>query len=337
MKALVTGASGFIGSTLIEELNTLGMDVFALMRKSSSPANLEHARFQRVEGDLRDPNSLREAVRGMDYVFHLAGMVSARNREEFFENNAAGTRRLAEAVAQQVRNDGRAISRFVLVSSLAAGGPADSREPRTEEQEDHPVSAYGESKLHAERELLKFRELYPVAIIRPPIVYGPRDKGVFTMIQTVAKNVIPLPGAASPDGQKYYSHIHVRDLVRGIIQAGMAPLEKVPSGEIFYLSGDDVVTYRELMLTIAEKLGKNPIQFRVPRLALRLAAASLSALGRVTNKTFPLNLDKLNEVLPDYWICSNQKAKSKLGFAPEFDLSTGMANAIEWYKENRWI
>jgi nucleoside-diphosphate-sugar epimerase len=334
MKALVTGASGFIGSTLIEELDRLGFEARALMRRTSSAANLEGVKFERVEGDLSDAESLRRAVKDVDYVFHLAGVVAAKDRDAYFENNCAGTLRLAEAVAEARPG----LSRFVFVSSMAAGGPASSsRSPRDESHADAPVSAYGESKLQAERELLRFKDAYPISIVRPPMVYGPKDKATFVFIQTVSRNLMPIFRASNGDGQKYYSSIHVKDLVRGIVQAAVAPKDKVPSGEIFYLASDEAVSYEQLMSTIAEHLNRDPLRFRVPIFALKAAALGLTAVGRVTNRTFPLNLDKLNEILPDYWVCSNRKARDRLGFVPEFEVQAGMANAIDWYKRQHWI
>jgi dihydroflavonol-4-reductase len=333
MKALVTGASGFIGSTLIEELGTLGFDVRALMRRTSSSANLESLKYERIDGDLSDSDSLRRAIRDVNYVFHLAGAITARDRNDFLIHNAEGTRRLAEAVAE-VRPG---LSRFVYVSSLAAGGPVGSLQPRVESENDQPVSAYGESKLQGERELLQFRHVYPISIVRPPMVYGPKDKATFIFVQTVSRNIVPIFRGTQGNGQKYYSVIHVKDLVRGIVQAGVAPLAKVPSGEVFYLAGDGIVTYENLMMVIAEHLNRAPLKIRVPNFALTCAAVGLTAFGKITNRKFPLNLDKLNEILPDYWICSSQKAKGMLGFAPEFDFSNGMANAIDWYKRQKWI
>ena len=333
MKAFVTGASGFIGSTLIEQLNSLGFDVYALMRKTSSPANLTGIKFQKVEGDLSSFESLRQAVSGMDYVFHLAGATAAPNRQAYFESNAHGTERLARAVAEA----NPSVTRFVHVSSLAAAGPAPSLEPRHEAEPEKPVSFYGESKLQGEKEVLKYKDQYPISVIRPPIVYGPKDKGVFSIIQTVSKNIMPILQGSTQDGSKYYSAIHAEDLCRGIVQAALAPKGKIASGEIFYLSSDETVTYRELLQTIAECLEKDPFTFRIPKAAVTAIAATLSAVGTVTRKTYPLNMDKLNELLPDYWICSNEKAKSQLGFSPEFDLRAGMTHAIEWYKRERWI
>jgi dihydroflavonol-4-reductase len=335
MKALVTGASGFIGSTLIEELGTLGFDVYALMRKSSSSSNLDGLRMTRLDGDLTSIDSIRAAVRkvpDLDYVFHVAGATTGPNRDFYFEHNTRGTARLAQVIAEERPG----LQRFVLVSSLAAAGPAEGLNPRSEMEENNPVSSYGESKLEAEKELLRYKSVYPVTIVRPPMVYGPKDKGVFVIIKTVSKNIMPvIPGSAG--GNKYYSTVHSRDLCRGLVQAALAKPDKVASGEIFYFCGDGVVSYEQIMTTVAEKLGLEPLKFKIPQAALFLGALAGSALGLVSKKAFALNLDKLNEVRPDYWICSNQKAKDVFGFVPEFSFPSGMSSTIDWYKRHKWL
>src|SRR5262249_27707444 len=145
------------------------------------------------------------------------------------------------------------LKRFVYVSSLAAAGPASSHDrPKTEAETESPVSAYGESKLAGERELLTFKDRFPVTIVRPPMVYGPKDKAVFGVIRPVARRFAPMIRGSTPDGSKYYSLIHVHDLCRGMIQAAEASPESVPSGEVFFLTEEGIHTYRELMLVMAE-------------------------------------------------------------------------------------
>jgi nucleoside-diphosphate-sugar epimerase len=304
------------------------------MRKTSRPTNLEGLKYQKAEGDLSDFESLKRAVKGMDVVFHLAGLVRAATREEIFRVNAEGTRLVAKAVAEA--NPG--VQRLVYVSSIAAAGPAGSLEtPKTEAESPAPVSLYGESKLQGERELLAYKDRIPVVIVRPPIVYGPKDKDIFVMIQTVSRRLMPVIQGATPDGNKYYSLIHVRDLVRGIILAGEAPPERVASGEIFFLSEDGIHTYRGMLESMATALDIRPLRFRVPSFAVKAIARTLDAVGKLTRTTYALNIDKLNEILPDFWICSNLKARDRLGFSPQYNLNSGMADAINWYKSRNWI
>lgn len=335
MKALVTGASGFIGSHLVESLREQGHSVRTLLRKTSQCGYLDGLAYERCEGDLGDIESLKRAVAGVDCVFHVAGTVAAqaKKREDFFRNNVDGTVRMAEAVA--AANPG--LRRFVYVSSLAAGGPSPGRVPRSEEDLDLPVSIYGESKKQSETALLKFRDQFRMTIIRPPIVYGPRERDLFTAVETVARGLMPiLPGSGEHGGDKFYSAVHVKDLCQGMILASEA--ESVASGEIFYLAHPQVFTYQELLQTIATALGgRKPLRIRLPMAGLIVAAATLSALGKVTNKTFPLNLDKLKEIRPHFWICSSAKAEKLLRFSPKRDLATGMRNAIEWYREKNWL
>lgn len=333
MKALVTGASGFIGSGLVEELSSSGFEPFALMRNSSSDRHLKGLQYTRASGDLSDIESLKKSVAGVDYVFHLAGTTAAPNREEYFKHNAQGTKNLAEAVAAANPR----LKRFIYVSSLAASGPAQKLSPKTELDSDQPISAYGESKRQGEIELLRFKDQFPVTIIRPPMVYGPKDRGVFVIFQTVSKKVMPLLRGATPDGHKHYSLIHVQDLVRGIVQSAQTPGVNLPSGEIFYLAGDEIVTYEGLMQIMADHMGLKPFKFFVPPIAMLAAAYGMSALGKITGRNYPLNIDKLNEVRPDYWICSNSKARDQLGFTPQFDLRDGLGQTLGWYKEHQWL
>ncbi len=333
MKAFVTGGSGFIGSALIEALNAQGVEVTALLRRPQAAKNLLNLRYNVLEGDLSDVELLKKGVQGVDYVFHLAGVTTAMNRAGFFENNALATGRLAQAVAES--NPG--VKRFIYVSSLAAGGPAQALSPRQESLEDQPVSDYGRSKWEGEKALLRHRATFPMAIVRPPLVYGPRDRGVFLLIQSVARNIVPvLPRAAGVD-RKYYSAIHVQDLCQGLIQVAQASLEQVPSGEVFYLADDGVYSDQELFSTIASALNKKPWNLRVPRWALSSAALGLSALSQITGKPAALSCDKLKEIFPDYWICSNQKARKAFQFKPSWDLQRGMAHTIDWYRKERWL
>lgn len=329
MKALLTGATGFVGSTLCEELNKRGVDVRAMLRKTSSRANLTNSCFTPVEGDLRSPEHLKAAVEDVDVIFHVAGVVTARNREEFFAANEKGTRNLLEAVEKY--NPG--LKRFVYVSSLAAAGPSRPDRPNLESDACRPVSLYGESKLAGELATLEYKDKFPVSVVRPPSVYGPRDVGIFTFFDTIQKGVLPLLGLQKPDPRRY-SFVHVEDLCQGIAAAG---LNGKGSGEIYYITGDGEFSWEEAMRIMAAGLGKKAVPVRLPITAMKGAAAVCTLISKVSGKVLPLSLDKIKEIQATAWTCSSEKAKRELGYAPYWTLEKGTAQTAQWYKENGWL
>lgn len=327
MKLLLTGASGFVGSALCDELTRQGHDVFALMRKSSSAANLRLAKFTPVLGDLRDPASLREAVAQAEVILHVAGVVMARSKEEFFLHNVEGTRNLVQAATEYAPK----LQRFIFISSLAAAGPSTVQRPRREEDMSLPISFYGQSKLAAE-EVVRNSSL-PSVIFRPPAVYGPRDRSVFTFFQLAKAGIrLGLGGAE----ERRYSFIHVDDLVQGILLATSLE-KKIPKGEIFYLSGDGEASWDQAMEAIATALGKKGIRLPLPLPVLTGVGGFYSALSRLTGKVFPLSLDKVKELKAVAWTCDNAKAKKILGFTPYWDLTRGLEQTARWYCDHSWL
>lgn len=332
-KVLVTGASGFVGSTLATELARQGHEVRVLVRKTSKLRNLEAIDIKPVVGDLRDPASLREAVRGVDTVFHVAGVISSPNRETFFLHNAEGTENMARAAAEEAKSG--ALGRFVYVSSLAAAGPPQRGKVRNENETPTPISNYGASKLAGEAALKEIGSALSSVVVRPPSVYGPRDRGIFTFFDIINKGVIPLLGLERPDPRRY-SFVHVDDLVRGIIAAGFASGPFSP-GELFYVSGDGEYSWEETMEMIAQGLEKKGLRVRLPIFAMRAAGALCSGITKVSGKLMPLSLDKVNELEAIAWTCSNEKAKQVLGFKPYWGLEKGLRQTARWYREHGWL
>ncbi len=330
MKALVTGGSGFIGSTLIDALTKRGVSVSVLMRKTSLDRNLQGLTYERVEGDISDFESLRRAVKGVDTVFHLAGVISARDRAEYFRYNSEGTAHLARAAAEA------GIERFVYISSLAAGGPAGAS-PRVETDADRPVSIYGESKKAGEDELLRYRNSFLPLILRPPLVYGPKDQATLLLVKTVANRFVPKFSAATPDGEKHYSVIHSRDLVEAIVELGTTAKDRFDNGDIFYISSGEDIPSSRLMGSMAAALGVKPWTLPLPMPVVGVAAGAMTVLGRVLGRSFVLNRDKLNEILPDYWTCGNEKLTTKTSWRPSITFEEGMRDAVNWYRANGWI
>ncbi len=334
---LVTGATGFIGSTLVHHLHQKFdpslYQVRVLTRGTSQLNHLLDFKYEQVKADLTSLESLKQAVDGVSVVFHVAGVVSARSREEFFRQNADNTSNLAEAIKQ---TRGR-LDRFVYFSSLAAGGPMTIARERTEDDPDEPCSFYGESKLEAEQRLQAYSQYFPVTVLRPPMVYGPKDKGVFVFVKSAASGIMPIIAGDTANGEKYYSVIHSDDLCDLALRAAFADPGKRESFEVLYASGNGIYSFTEIYSAIKSGLGKRVLRVRAPKMLVRGLAQVSTLASKITRKTYPLTVDKLNELFADYWLCSNQKAKETLGFEPKIGLRDGFQNTVDWYRQQGWI
>lgn len=333
MQVLVTGGSGFIGSGLIADLISKGFHVRALLRKSSSIENLKGLKFETRYGDLGDITSLKEAASGVDYVFHLAGAVWARHRKEYFYHNALGTENLALAVAESAPQ----LKRFIYVSSIAAAGPSKSKIGISENEcTPHPVSDYGASKLGGEIALEKTLKKIPYSIVRPPVVYGPRDKSVFEFIKVINKGIIPRLKGHNAEGEKYYNFIYVEDLIDCIVRAGLT--EKQDKAATYFSVHPDVVSWSEVMGTVATALGKQrTIKVSVPYALAKTLATISTAAAKTCGIRFELDLDKLRQMVPDYYVYSGEKAKQVLDFQAKTNLTLGMTRAVQWYRAQGMI
>jgi len=332
MRILVSGASGFIGSGLVTTLAAQGHEVCALMRQNSSSEFLKGVQFTRITGDLRDQDSLTRACEGVDAVIHLAGLTSAKDREEYFKFNAEGTKNLALAASLS-----KSVKKFVYVSSLAAAGPSIGLAPKIETDADHPVSFYGESKLRGELYLDEFKGKLPYLIVRPPMVYGPRDRSILIFFKAIQKNWLPIMPSKSTTGHKYYSSIHVDDLVQALTLSLNAPEASYQNGERFFVSDGHIYTYERIMGIISTELGVKPIRIKVPIGLVSAIFRTGTFLGKIVGKDLPFTEDKLQQLLPDYWICSSQKAFDQFKFKPKYTMDTGIPQTAAWYKVHGWL
>lgn len=329
MKALVTGATGFIGSHLTELLHSKGHDVRVLVRKTSNLRWIKDVPTEQVVGSLSDTESLKRAVEGVDYIYHIAGVVASKTRDGFFRGNVSATSNLLDAVMEV--NPG--IKRFVHASSFAAVGPAVAEDmPVEEEREFQPITTYGESKAEAERVVNRYKDRLPVSIVRPPAVYGPRDIGVYSFFQVMAKGgFAPLIGF----GRKVVSLVHVEDLVRGFVLAGE---EEKAVGQTYFISSDEFYTWEQVGKVAAEALGRKRARYlRIPH-AVVFGAAGLSGFfGKFQKKPPILDLEKGRDITQPFWICSVEKAKSELGYRQNMTLRDGVYQTAAWYKKEGWI
>ncbi len=227
MKALVTGATGFVGSHLAEALRRRGDEVTALARSASKAAALEPLGVRVVPGDLHDRAALQRAVEGQDVVYHVAGVVAARGEADFLAANRDGTRHVVEAAERA------GVGRLVLVSSMAAAGPTVRGHPLRGDEPPRPVTAYGRSKLAAEDVVTASR--LPWTIVRPPMVYGPRDQEVLKVFRLARLGLAPVLG----DGTQELSAVHGADLAEALVAAGTTG---AAAGRIYYACHPEVFT-----------------------------------------------------------------------------------------------
>jgi nucleoside-diphosphate-sugar epimerase len=321
MKALVTGATGFIGSNLVKELVRRGHEVTCLVRKTSDLRCLEDLEVDIAYGDCTERDSLLQLSRNFSHVFHLAGLTKARREEDFYLTNVQGTENLLAALSSATGP----LKRFLYMSSLAAAGPSSEGAPLDEEADPRPVSVYGTSKLRGELLTLAYKDRLPVSIIRPPAVYGPRDTDFFLFFKMVGKGFYPYWGKC------YYSLLYVDDLVSGLITAAESPEAE---GETYFFSDGSIHSNDDIVHEIIQAMGTRAVRLRIPASVLGFLA---KVSERVARGGTIINSDKLREIKHSHWTCNARKAENELGFISKVTLKEGIKWTADWYKIHRWL
>ena len=326
---LVTGATGFIGTVTVDYLKKKGYEVRVLIRPESNADTVSSMQVDVVHARYDDPVSLRKAVEGTDIIVHLAGVTKSATEKGFYEGNVLPVSNLL-GVTMEVNPS---LKRFVLVSSLAAAGPADNPDPGASEDDvPKPVSIYGRSKREAEKICLSYKERLPVTVIRPPAVYGPGDRDVLQFLVMLKRGLVLGTGDVR---KQLLSLVHVDDLVRGIVMAGESP---DGIGETYYITSPRGYSWDELSSVAARELGvKNIRMVALPKLLLRFFGYVAGSISLLTGRPGFLNPDKVNEMIQDYWVCSPLKAERQLGFTASIPLEEGMSSTIAWYREKGWL
>jgi nucleoside-diphosphate-sugar epimerase len=320
MRALVTGANGFVGAWLVQRLLARGDVVRCLIRGEPSPA-LRGAEC--VRGDITLPETLPAAVKDVDVVFHLAGIRRTPSRADFFQINAEGTRLVCEAMVKA------GARRMVLVSSLAASGPGTLVRPKREEDPFEPAEWYGESKVEAERVALSFQDRLEVAISRPSRIVGPGDKENLAFFKLVKRGIrLVIGGAPRP-----ISFVDVDDVVDLLLLLGE---RKEAVGEAFF-STAEAFTVTQLLDEVARVLGRKTRTLYLPPFALRGLAAIADVISQATGRHLPLNRKLASQLLVPAWTCSGEKATRLLGHMPKRSIPDSVRRTAEWYLREGWL
>ena len=338
MKILITGASGFIGSFIVEEALRRGFETWAAVRKSSSRAFLQDERIHFIELDFASETQMTEQLSGLqfDYIVHAAGVTKCLDKADFHRINTEGTQhfvRVLMALQMPLR-------RFVYLSSLSIMGSIREQQPYTEIRENDeacPNTAYGRSKLEAEQWLSNLPSStgwdgggYPYVILRPTGVYGPRERDYFMMAKSIKAHTDFAVGYKQQD----ITFVYVTDVVQAVFLA----LEKGQSGRKYFLSDGEVYQSSTFSNLIRKELG-NPwwIRITAPIWVLRIVTFFGEHIGRLTGKVTALNNDKYNIMRQRNWRCDIEPARKELGYEPQVKLEEGVRRSIKWYKDNGWL
>jgi len=327
MRVLVTGASGQLGGHVAALLADRGDTVRALVRRTSKRSHLAKLpNLEFFEAGLDQPELLNAAVAGVDAIVHAAGLVKARDFDEFFTVNVGGTSNLIEAA----RLRGRELRRFVYVSSLEACGPSADGKPVPVVQES-PVTAYGRSKLGAEKVVLAAKEVIPVVVLRPGAIYGPRDVEIFAAFQAIQRGLLPIVGGGNAKAVWIYGSDCAAACVRAIDA-------DVPSGRVYFVDdGCGPLTQKQMLLDAERALGKRAlVHANLPVPAFMGVARALEIVGRISGKPVMLTREKANMLLRD-WICSSDATRRELDWTPTVPWKEGVARTVRWYRDNHWL
>jgi nucleoside-diphosphate-sugar epimerase len=324
MKALVTGGTGFIGSHLINHLlDKKKAEIFALVRNIGDVKWLKGMDIHFLNGDLSSLPSLPDNI---DYVFHIAGRTKAHKLADYYTVNQHGTASLFQAL----RDQNPALKKAFFLSSTAAAGPSLDGVPVKEEDEAHPVTDYGRSKLMGEKEALKFKEDFPLVILRVGAVYGPRDEDFLPYFKSVKKGIL-LSQAAQ---ESLYHLCYIEDLIYAF---DLCIQKDLKSGTILNIADPNHITWDEFGKVIGEVLGKKPLTIRCPNFLLKTAALVWEGASAITKKPSSFNRDKLKAIMQTSWLTDTAKAEKLLSFSPRFSLREGLQETLTWYIDRGWL
>ena len=340
---LITGATGFIGGFIVDEALRRNMNVWVMLRKSSSRQWLTDSRIRFIEANLSSEDDLVEKMHDLqfDYVVHAAGVTKSLHREDFRRVNVDGTKNLVNALLRLKMP----VKKFVYLSSLSIFGPVREQQPYTEileTDEPQPNTEYGKSKLEAERWLegmLRYDRNtpddncgtgLPVVFLRPTGVYGPRERDYYLMAKSIKAHTDFAVGYKPQD----ITFVYVLDVVQAIFLA----VEKGEPGRKFFLSDGQVYRSSAFSDLIRKELG-NPwwIRITAPLWLLRIITFCGEFIGKLTGKVTALNNDKYHIMKQRNWRCDIEPARRELGFEPKYQLEEGVRLTIQWYKENHWL
>jgi len=326
MKVLVTGANGFIGSFLAERLLKEGYHVVCLVRRESNKRWLNEI-YDKVEirySDFLYPETLANNFDDVDTVIHAAGLVNTFDWHNFYLVNFLGTKNILKACSES-----KTVKRFIYISSHTASGPSPSDEVKNENSSCNPVSHLGKSKLLAEEEVLKHISEFGITILRPTVLYGPRDYNLLLLFKLVKYGFFVRFGSL----RRIVNLCYIDDFIDGVVKSLNC---RMCSGEIYYLGGQNEYFY-EIKDALSKVVGKQPKDLYIPKPILVPITYFYEVIGRLTKKTYALNKDRVVDLVQENWGITTEKAKRDFNYNPQFSLIDGLKETFNWYKKNNLL
>ena len=331
---LITGASGFIGSFIVEEALKRKFAVWAGIRSSSSKKYLRERKIHFLELDFAHPNELRAQLSGhkgtynkFDYIVHCAGLTKCRDKKEFDLVNYLQTKYFVDTL----RELNMVPKQFIYISTLSVFGPVHEKDyaPIKETDICTPNTAYGLSKLKAELYIQSIPG-FPYVFYRPTGVYGPREMDYFLMAKSIRNHMDFSVGFKRQDLTFVY--------VKEIVQAIFLGIEKQISRRAYFLSDGKVYKSSAFSDLIRKELG-NPyvIRLRCPLIVLKVVSLLAEFVATRSGKSSTLNSDKYKIMKQRNWQCDITPVMKELGYVPEYDLEKGVKETIAWYKNEGWL
>ncbi|MCU0333254.1 MAG: NAD-dependent epimerase/dehydratase family protein, partial [Ignavibacteriaceae bacterium] len=267
-----------------------------------------------------DKKGLREAFKDVNYIFHVAGVVKAKDEEGYFKGNVEATKVLLE-VASEVKEN---IKKFVVVSSQTVSGPSLDGKPVTEEMKPNPLTTYARSKLKQEEVALSYKEIFPVTICRAPAIFGERDTEIFIYFQVFNRGLTTMIGF----DKKELSLLHVTDLAEGLY---LAAISEKSNGEIYFIGSENFYNWDQVGDITSKVLGKKAVRIKIPHLIVFIIAAIAQFFAMFSSKPATLNIEKAKDLTQKLWICDTSKAIRELGYRQKVSIEEGIKRTCEWY------
>ena len=324
-KILITGASGFVGSFLVELALERGYEVYAGIRKTSSRKYLLDERIKFVEIDFSNEISIASSIRQyhFDFIIQNAGVTKANKEDAYYKVNAEAL----DNFVHVLKGEDKVPERFIYISSLAAFGPADNSPEGivSNVMKPNPVTIYGKSKYKGEL-LLKEHQDFPYTIVRPTAVYGPRELDLLTVYKMLNSRIELLIGTVP---QKL-TFIYVKDLVRVILD--LLSIESMR--QEYFVTDGNTYTAEEFNNEVKTQLQKTALKLKLPVSLVRILAFFTEKISSLSGNYPALNLEKVNELECLNWECDITNLRQEINFSPEYSLEQGIKETIKWYKDH---